>query len=71
MINELITSINKIKKVKLYKLEYGIMTIEFEDKINFHDMEIIKHHLKWDYNNIELPIKMIDFNTIFFKFKND
>jgi hypothetical protein len=71
MLNELMISINKIKKVSLFKLEDGLMTIQFEEQLKLYDTEILNHHLKTDYNNIEVPIKTENDYTISFKFKND
>jgi hypothetical protein len=71
MLNELMISINKIKKVSLFKLEDGLITIDFDDKLKSYDIQILNHHFKTDYNNIEVPIKIQNDYTISFKFKND
>ena len=71
MLNELMISVNKIKKVSLFKLEDGLITIDFDDKLKSYDIQILNHHFKTDYNNIEVPIKIQNDYTISFKFKND
>ena len=71
MLNELMISVNKIKKVSLFKLQNGLMTIEFNEKLKSYDIEILNHHFKTDYNNIEVPIKLQNYYTIYFNFKND
>ena len=71
MLNELMISVNKIKKVSLFKLEDGLITIDFDDKLKSYDIQILNHHFKTEYNNIEVPIKIQNDYTISFKFKND